>query len=153
MLQRKYDSRLASAKSSSLPGLLAKEQELGRDQHPLQRGPHRRFEWVLSASFGLDDGDERRDVVVGHGPAKRPARERPEDSLGIDQGSSETTSDAIAEVVDRGRLLRRSPKIGDDFPAARFVQRTFDLDVMDRQARPFHFSPPTLLTVFAPANP
>ncbi len=64
---------------------LAEEQELGRDQHALQGGPHRRLERVTVRQLGLDDGHERRDVVSGHGPAKRPAREVLEDSLGIDE--------------------------------------------------------------------
>ena len=86
VLQRKYDNRLARAKSSSFPGCSRRNRNSGEIKHALQGSPHRRLERITVRQLGLDDGHERRDVVSGHGPAKRPAREGLEDSLGIDHG-------------------------------------------------------------------
>ena len=93
-----------------LAGLLAEEQELRRDQHGLEADAHRLLERVLLVQLGLDAGEERLDVVVGHRPPEGAAGEVAEDALGIGQGLLRDDLEAVAVVGSRRRLLRRSPK-------------------------------------------
>ena len=57
-----------------LAGLLAQEQEVRRHQHGLEADAHRLLERGLRVQLGLHAGEERLDVLVGHGPPEGAAQ-------------------------------------------------------------------------------
>ena len=72
VLHRKYDSRLARAKSSSLPGFSRRNRNSGDTSTPSgRRAPPARTMYFVG-QLGLDEGDERLDVVVASPSGERP---------------------------------------------------------------------------------
>ena len=120
-----------------LAGLLAEEQEIRRTITALEADADGLLERVLLGQLGLDQGEERLDVGVGHRPPKGAAGEVAEDALGVGRGSSGDDLHAVAVVVDRRRRLRQvAEEAAMALRRPGLVQRPFHLDPMDRQPRP-----------------
>ena len=94
-----------------LAGLLAEEQEVRRHQHGLEADAHRLLERVLRVQLGLHAGQERLDVLVGHGPPEGAAEEVAEDALGIGQRLLRDDLQAVLVLGVGAGACGRSPKI------------------------------------------
>ena len=120
----------------------------------MQADADRLLERVLLGQLGLDQGEERLDVVVGHRPAKGAAGEGAEDALGIGLGVFRDDLDAVALVVDgRGRLrqVAEDPAMARGRPGV--VQRPFDLHPLHGQPRPLVLVGPDLVDGLGRARP
>jgi HD-GYP domain-containing protein (c-di-GMP phosphodiesterase class II) len=115
---------------------LTEKQKLRRCQHSSQPDVDSLFERTPLGQFGLDDGKERLDVVVGHSPPKCAADEFSKNKFGIGRRGIRDHFHAVAAVVGRGRHLCQIAK--DAAMTLRrpgVMQRTFDFDPLDCQSR------------------
>ena len=119
-----------------LARFFAQEQELGGKHDRREGDPHGLFKRLLPVKFRLDDAQERLDVVVGHSASKGAANELAEDAFGIGHRCFRDDFNSLRVVVDRGRRLRQVAKdAAMAFRWPRLVQRSFNLDPLNPQAR------------------